>query len=72
MMLVPCRWSKTGFKYVEVDPNKTKFFTAPHRINGQGMNLEHQNLRVGRVRDGRSMSTTRGFGEQNDQFLTSN
>lgn len=35
--LVPCRWSLSGWKYVKVDPNETKFFSNPHRVNGQGI-----------------------------------
>jgi len=35
--LVPCRWSLTGWKYVKVDPQEAKYFSNPHRVNGQGI-----------------------------------
>lgn len=35
--LVPCRWSLSGWKYVKVDPTDTKYFSNPHRVNGQGI-----------------------------------
>tara|TARA_B110000285_G_C14689208_1_gene408282 strand:- start:406 stop:585 length:180 start_codon:yes stop_codon:yes gene_type:complete len=38
MKLVPCRWSKTGWKYVEVDPGTHKFFVNPNRANAHGYN----------------------------------
>ena len=34
--LVPCRWSHTGWKYVEEEPNSSRFFTNPNRVNGSG------------------------------------
>ena len=36
MQLVPCRWQKSGWKYVEVDPSSTKYFASPNRINSVG------------------------------------
>ena len=37
MHLVPCRWSKNGFKYIQVDlKDHNKFFRNPNRINGHG------------------------------------
>ena len=36
MKLVPCRWSRTGWKYVEQDPREHKFFGQPNRANAQG------------------------------------
>ena len=36
MQLVPCRWSKNGWKYVEADPGHHKFFNNPNRINSVG------------------------------------
>ena len=33
--LVPCRWSKSGWKYVIDEPYKNdKFFNSPNRVNG--------------------------------------
>jgi hypothetical protein len=34
--LVPCRWQKSGWKYVNVDPEKSKFFGSPNRIVNAG------------------------------------
>ncbi len=36
MQLVPCRWQKSGWKYVEVDPRETRFFSNPNRVNSTG------------------------------------
>lgn len=37
MHLVPCRWSRSGWKYVEVDPKEAGFFNNPNRVNSFGM-----------------------------------
>ena len=31
MKIVPCRWSKSGWKYIEKDPEEQKFFANPNR-----------------------------------------
>ena len=36
LYLVPSRWHKSGFKYCEVDPRDSRFFTSPNRKNGAG------------------------------------
>ena len=36
LQLVPCRWSHTGWKYVQADPGATAFFTSPNRVNSFG------------------------------------
>ncbi len=36
LQLVPCRWSHTGWKYVQSDPAKTQFFSSPNRVNSFG------------------------------------
>ena len=36
MHLVPCRWEKSGWKYVESDPAKHGFFNNQNRINSHG------------------------------------
>jgi len=36
LLLVPCRWSNTGWKYVQTDPKAQKFFTNPNRSNSFG------------------------------------
>lgn len=37
MQLVPCRWSKSGWKYVAATPN---FFSSPNRANSIGFSPE--------------------------------
>merc|ERR1719498_904294 len=37
MHLVPCRWRRDGWKYVESDPSRHNFFNNPNRINSVGM-----------------------------------
>ena len=36
LQLVPCRWSHTGWKYVQSDPEKSYFFSSPNRVNSLG------------------------------------
>lgn len=36
MHLVPCRWSKNGWRYVEKDPHTQGFFNSPNKINSVG------------------------------------
>lgn len=36
LYLVPSRWSKSGWKYVEEDPNHHRFFSNPNRMNSHG------------------------------------
>ena len=36
LQLVPCRWSHTGWKYVQKDPAGTNFFQNPNRVNSFG------------------------------------
>ena len=38
LQLVPCRWSHTGWKYVQADPAGTVFFNSPNRVNSFGFN----------------------------------
>ena len=41
MKLVPCRWSNTGWKYVEVQPSTHRFFGNPNRTNFHGFTAAH-------------------------------
>ena len=55
MHLVPCRWQKSGWKYVEVDPKETKFFASPNRVNSIGFSPSqrpkvHEKLHQGDAR----------------------
>ena len=34
--LVPCRWSKTGWRYMQQDPSQTQYFRNPNRVNQFG------------------------------------
>ena len=34
--LVPCRWNKSGWKYIESQPYGNKFFLNPNRENYTG------------------------------------
>ena len=47
LKLVPCRWSHTGWKYVQADPGKTHFFKNPNRVNSFGFNkdVKDENIR---------------------------
>jgi len=37
MHLVPCRWERSGWKYVQVDPKEHTFFNNPNRVNSFGI-----------------------------------
>ena len=36
MHLVPCRWEKSGWRYVQRDPGQIGFFNNPNRVNNFG------------------------------------
>lgn len=40
--IVPCRWSNSGWKYVEGEPAKHKYFSNPNRVNSFGSSSWHQ------------------------------
>jgi hypothetical protein len=42
MHLVPCRWQRTGWKYVEADPGSQNFFNNPNRVNSFGISPKSQ------------------------------
>ena len=72
MHLVPCRWSKNGFKYVQVDlKDHNKFFKNPNRVNGHGkrekstnaaptLNIRHMYSSTGTYNERRASETTYG------------
>ena len=35
--LVPCRWERSGWRYVQVDPADQGFFNNPNRVNNFGI-----------------------------------
>jgi len=36
--LVPCRWERSGWRYVQADPAAIGFFNNPNRVNNFGVN----------------------------------
>jgi len=70
MKLVPCRWSRTGWKYVEADTSAHKFFTNQNRNNCHGYNSPGMPSR-GRAKDiMQHNSSTKD--NTSDQFMTTN
>ena len=35
--LVPCRWERSGWRYVQKDPQQHGFFSNPNRVNSFGV-----------------------------------
>ena len=35
--LVPCRWERSGWRYVQKDPAEHGFFKNPNRVNNFGI-----------------------------------
>ena len=67
LQLVPCRWSHTGWKYVQADPERTNFFSNPNRVNSFGFSASKKN-------QGRRMNSSvnaGGFTPQESEFQTS-
>ena len=69
MKLVPCRWSRTGWKYVEADPNEHKFFGNPNRANCHGYQSPRgrQMDRTKKIMDDTFMTTSMKFFSQDRQ-----
>lgn len=65
MHLVPCRWSRSGWKYVEVDPIQHNFFKNPNRVNSFGV------ASPSKVRKGGSV-VRRDFGQSKSAFVQGN
>ena len=42
MHLVPCRWEKSGWKYVQTDPQEHGFFNNQNRVNFHGIKQPRQ------------------------------
>ena len=64
MKLVPCRWSRTGWKYVEAEPSGHKFFGNPNRTNAHGHASQDQ------FRRGKGDSDFRYKEDVKDAFMT--
>lgn len=53
--LVPCRWERSGWRYVQADPGHTGFFNNPNRVNNFGVMADGKQRRYGsHVRGGSS------------------
>ena len=59
-MVVPCRWSHTGWKYVVQDPAQEKYFSHPNRVNSLGFGAKQ-----------RTGGKTEGGSPYGDDFQTS-
>lgn len=68
LQLVPCRWSHTGWKYVQAEPERTSFFSNPNRVNSFGFSAskKQQNRKMNA-----SVSSGRGFAPGESEFQTS-
>lgn len=73
MHLVPCRWSRSGWKYVEVDPKTSKFFNNPNRVNSFGIPAPAKHQRGGSMARKSYLTSKSGFSEARDNgnFSTS-
>ena len=49
MHLVPCRWERSGWKYVQIDPKEHNFFNNPNRVNSFGIKQHAKGPRRGSV-----------------------
>ena len=67
LQLVPCRWSHTGWKYVQKPTAKTNFFTSPNRVNSHGFaatgQVVHQNT-AGRQSNKDASNFVTSYGDQ--------
>jgi hypothetical protein len=50
--LVPCRWERSGWRYVQKDPGTTRFFQNPNRVNNFGVSgVERRGASLNRAGD---------------------
>ena len=49
--LVPCRWARSGWKYVQNDPGETHFFSSPNRANSFGISQKSEAFRMLKLRE---------------------
>ena len=42
--LVPSRWDRSGWRYVQKDPADSKFFQSPNRVNNFGVNGDRKRV----------------------------
>ena len=70
LQLVPCRWSHTGWKYVQADPSEAKFFKSPNRVNSFGFNQTKKAEQM-KQRGNRSVNNRDGLYPGESEFQTS-
>ena len=68
MKLVPCRWSRTGWKYVEAETGEHKFFKNPNRANCHGYNSPGRGR--GNVDFRYKQNNTEAFMTTNEKFFS--
>ena len=64
MHLVPCRWSRSGWKYVEVDPKDHTFFKNPNRVNSFGVTSPQKGRKGGSVARSTFQTSKSAFGQK--------
>ena len=62
LKLVPCRWSHTGWKYVQANPETTNFFSSPNRVNSFGFSAGKKQSQAHRRMNASVNSRSEGFG----------
>ena len=63
---MPCRWAKSGWKYVQADPSKTKYFNSPNRVNSFGHHNVAEHLK--RMRLNNSVERSNDFRPRDSGF----
>ena len=66
--LVPCRWAKSGWKYVQDDPGSTTFFSSPNRVNSFGMSQKSEAFRMLKLRNQQNNSVEDDFRPRDSNF----
>ena len=72
LQLVPCRWSNTGWKYVQKDPCEQQFFKNPNRVNSFGFRHNKQRTKRGETLGGRVVSKESPFQTSYGRFFNAN
>ena len=74
MHLVPCRWQRNGWKYVEADPQEHHFFNNPNRVNSIGfspkkLQEQHRNYQKAMAAEGKFEEYDRFAGTTYQSFF---
>lgn len=72
LQLVPCRWSNTGWKYVQRDPAEHGFFKNPNRVNSFGFRGKKQNNGRGLTISSRVVTKESPFQTSYGRFYNAN